>query len=141
MTRSTTLRIGDLARRTGCHVETIRYYERVGLLPRPVRSATRYRLYAPEDVRRLIFVRRARDLGFTLEEVRTLLALAVSDGDEACAEARQLAAQHLAVIRGKIADLRVLEGALSEAVRRCDAGDFPGCPLIDALSAADLSLS
>ncbi len=136
MARSATIRIGDLSRRTGCNVETIRYYERVGLLPRPPRSAARYRLYDNGDVRRLSFVRRARELGFSLEEVRALLALAVNDGEDTCAEVRRLAGGHLAEVRAKIADLRALERALSEAVRRCDAGELPGCPLIEALSAA-----
>src|SRR5260370_22519258 len=100
------IRIGDPSRQPGCNVETIRYYERVGLLPRPPRSAARYRLYETGDVRRLNFVRRARELGFTLEEVRALLALAGSDGNDTCAEVRGLAASHLAEIRAKIADLR-----------------------------------
>jgi MerR family mercuric resistance operon transcriptional regulator len=134
MARGTAIRIGDLSRRTGCNVETIRYYERVGLLPRPPRSAAHYRLYDGADVRRLSFVRRARELGFTLDEVRTLLLLAINNGDDTCAEVRRLAADHLGEIRAKIADLRALERVLSEAVRRCDAGELPGCPLIDTLS-------
>ena len=109
MAHGAAIRIGDVSRQTGCKVETIRYYERVGLLPRPPRSAARYRLYDSGDVRRLSFVRRARELGFTLEEVRALLTLAVNDGEDTCAEARRLAAGHLAEIRAKIADLRALE--------------------------------
>jgi MerR family transcriptional regulator, mercuric resistance operon regulatory protein len=130
------IHIGELSRQTRCNVETIRYYERVGLLPRPPRSAARYRLYDAADVRRLAFVRRARELGFTLDEVRALLALAVNNGEDTCAEVRQLAAGHLAEVRAKIADLRALERVLSDAVRRCDAGELPGCPVIDTLSAA-----
>jgi MerR family mercuric resistance operon transcriptional regulator len=136
MARSVEIHIGELSRQTGCNVETIRYYERVGLLPRPPRSAARYRIYDTADVRRLAFVRRARELGFTLDEVRALLALSVSNGGDTCAEVRQLAACHLAEVRAKIADLRALERVLSDAVRRCDAGELPGCPLIDTLSAA-----
>jgi MerR family transcriptional regulator, mercuric resistance operon regulatory protein len=102
MAQSTAIQIGELARRTGCDVETIRYYERVGVLPRPSRSAARYRLYDSDDVQRLTFVRRARELGFTVDEVRALLMARV----------------------------------LSEAVRRCDAGEVPGCPLIDTLTAS-----
>ena len=135
MARNATLRIGELARQTGCNIETIRYYERVGLLPHPPRSAGRYRLYETEDVRRLAFVRRARELGFTLDEVRTLLALSADHSDSTCGEVRRLAARHLADVRVKIADLRAIERALTEAVRRCDAGQPPGCPLIDTLSA------
>ncbi len=136
MLQGAAIRIGGLSRLTGCNIATIRYYERIGLLPRAPRSAARYRLYDTADVRRLAFVRRARELGFTLDEVRNLLTLAVADGEDACAEVRQLAAGHLDDIRVKIADLRALERALSDAVRRCDAGELPGCPLLDALSAA-----
>jgi MerR family mercuric resistance operon transcriptional regulator len=136
MARRADIHIGELSRQTGCNVETIRYYERVGLLPRPPRSEARYRLYDTADVRRLAFVRRARELGFTLDEVRALLALSVSDGGDTCAEVRQLAAGHLADVRTRIADLRSLERVLSDAVRRCDAGEVPGCPLIDSLSTA-----
>src|SRR5207302_137035 len=82
MAHGAAIRIGDVSRQTGCKIETIRYYERVGLLPRPLRSAAHYRLYDSGDVRRLSFVRRARELGFTLEEVRALLALAVNDGED-----------------------------------------------------------
>jgi MerR family mercuric resistance operon transcriptional regulator len=136
MALSAEIHIGELSRQTRCNVETIRYYERVGLLPRPPRSAARYRLYDAADIRRLAFVRRARELGFTLDEVRALLALAVNNGKDTCAEVRQLAAGHLVEVRAKIADLRALARVLSDAVRRCDAGELPGCPVIDTLSAA-----
>lgn len=126
--------IGELSRRTGCNIETIRYYERVGLLPAPARRS-RYRHYGAEDVGRLAFVRRARGLGFTLDEVRALLGLAAGGGG-ACAEVREIAATHLAEVRAKLADLRAMERALADAVRRCDAGETPGCPLIGVLSAA-----
>jgi MerR family mercuric resistance operon transcriptional regulator len=130
------IRIGDLSNRTGCNIETIRYYERVGLLPHPRRSPSRYRLYDSDDVRRLTFVRRSRELGFSLDEVRALLALSADRGQETCVEVRELAARHLEDIRAKIADLRAMERVLADSVRRCDAGEAPGCPLIDSLSAA-----
>lgn len=126
--------IGELSLRTGCHIETIRYYERIGLLPKPARRG-RYRRYGAEDVKRLAFTRRARELGFTLNEVRALLRLA-ADGQDACAEVRSLAAHHLAEVRAKIDDLRIMEKVLNDAVRRCDAGKAPRCPLIEALSAS-----
>ena len=91
--------------------------------------------YETEDVRRLAFVRRARELGFTLDDVRTLLALSADHSDSSCGEVRQLAARQLTDVRVKIADLRAMERALTEAVRCCDAGQLPGCPLIDTLSA------
>lgn len=127
------IRIGELSRQTGCNIETVRYYERIGLLPKPVRSAGRYRLYDSDDVGRVTFVRRARELGFSLDEVRALLALSNKSGTAACAEVRELAATHLQQVRARILDLQAMERVLKEAVRRCDAGAFPGCPLIDAL--------
>jgi MerR family mercuric resistance operon transcriptional regulator len=130
------LSIGELSRRTGVNIETIRYYERIELLPAPPRTAGGRRVYGPGDRHALAFVRRARELGFTLDEIRALLALsAVVGAREACAEVRDLAAAHLAEIRGKIADLRAMERVLANAVRRCDAGEAPGCPVLDALSA------
>lgn len=136
MARNGEIRIGELSGRTGCNIETIRYYERVGLLPPPNRSASRYRLYDSSDVRRLTFVRRARELGFSLDEVRALLALSAAEQDEACNQVRALAASHLADVQAKIVDLRTMERVLADAVRRCDEGRAAGCPLIDALSAA-----
>ena len=132
MARNAGIQIGELARRSGCNVETVRYYERIGLLPTPARTAGGYRLYA--DVRRLMFARRARELGFTLEEVGTLMALSTHNVRSACAEVRQLAADHLAVVRAKIADLQTIEGVLADAVLRYDVDELPGCPLIKTLS-------
>ena len=124
--------IGELSRRTNCNIETVRYYERIGLLPPPARRG-RYRLYGSEDVGRLAFVRRSRELGFTLDEVRALLGLAAGGGG-ACAEVRKIAAIHLAEVQAKVADLQAMERVLADAVRRCDAGETPGCPLIDVLA-------
>jgi MerR family mercuric resistance operon transcriptional regulator len=134
VTRSTAIHIGELSRRTGCNIETIRYYERAGLIPLPPRSASRYRLYDDSDVRRLAFVRRARELGFSLDDVRALLGLAADQGEGTCIGVRQLAARHLTEVRAKIADLRAIARGLEEAIQCCDAGEVPGCPLIDALS-------
>ena len=136
MAQSAGIQIGELSKRTGCNIETIRYYERIALLPVPARSAGHYRLYDTDAVQRLAFIRRARELGFTLEEIRTLLSLSVRGGAGACADVRALAESHLAEVRGKIADLRAMERVLADAVRRCAAGEVPGCPIIDALSAA-----
>lgn len=136
MARNAEIQIGELSRRTGCNIETIRYYERIGMLPRPSRSASRYRLYEAGDVRRLNFVRRARELGFSLDEVRALLVLSADTGREACVEVREVAVGHLADVRAKIADLQAMERALVHAVRRCEAGEPAGCPLIDTLSTA-----
>jgi MerR family mercuric resistance operon transcriptional regulator len=130
------LAIGALSKRTGCQVETIRYYEHVRLLPRPQRSPGGYRQYGPEHLARLAFIRRARALGFSLDEVRRLLRLA-DERRRPCAEARAVAATHLADVRAKIADLRRMERVLAETVARCDAGRGVQCPLIDALSNDD----
>ena len=129
----TAIQIGELSRRTGCNIETIRYYERIGLMPAPPRRG-RYRSYGGGDVVRLGFVRRARELGFTLNEVRALLGLAAG-GDTTCAEVRDLAAVHLKDVRARIADLKRMERVLADSVRACDAGQEPGCPLIDTLYA------
>lgn len=135
---SATLPIGELSRRSGVNIETIRYYERINMLPAPPRTANGRRVYGPVETRTLAFIRRARALGFTLDEIRALLALSVQDGRGACAEVRELAAGHLGEVRAKIADLRAMERVLADAVRRCDAGEAPGCPLIDTLSRATL---
>ena len=124
--------IGELSRRTGCNIETIRYYERIGLMPTPSRRG-RYRSYGPDDVDRLGFVRRARELGFTLDDVRALFGLAAG-GQASCAGARDLAASHLKDVRARISDLKRMERVLAETVRACEAGDATGCPLIAALS-------
>jgi MerR family mercuric resistance operon transcriptional regulator len=84
----------------------------------------------------LAFVRRARELGFTLDEVRALLVLSAANTENTCSEVREVTARHLAGVRAKIADLRAMERVLSEAVRRCNAGEAPGCPLIDTLTAS-----
>jgi MerR family mercuric resistance operon transcriptional regulator len=130
------LTIGELSRRTGVNIETIRYYERIKMVPAPPRTASGRRVYGPGQTQSLAFIRRSRELGFTLDEIRALLALSAENGQGACAEVRELAAGHLAEVRAKIADLRAMERVLADAVRSCDAGELPGCPLIDVLSAS-----
>jgi MerR family mercuric resistance operon transcriptional regulator len=129
-----TLSIGELSRLAGVNIETIRYYERIKMLPAPPRTSSGRRIFGPVETRTLAFIRRSRELGFTLDQIRALLALSAKNGQAACAEVRELAAHHLGEVRAKIADLRVMERVLADAVLRCDAGDEPGCPLIDALS-------
>jgi MerR family transcriptional regulator, mercuric resistance operon regulatory protein len=130
--------IGELSKQTGCNIETIRYYEKIGLLPTPPRSDGGYRLYGNEHTRRVQFVRRARTLGFTLEEIRRLLRLA-ADGKNTCAEAHEVASSHLDDVRKKISDLRVMEHVLVDTVRRCESGGQTTCPLIEALSVGGVS--
>jgi MerR family mercuric resistance operon transcriptional regulator len=133
VTVPTEIAIGELSRRTQCKVETIRYYERIGLLPQP-RRAGRYRRYSGDDVARLRFIRRARQLGFTLSDVRALIGLAGKSGDNARTEVRRLACTHVAEIRTKVADLQAMERILSEAICECESGRQPSCPLIEVLS-------
>lgn len=124
--------IGKLAEGSGVNIETIRYYERIGLLPRARRSGNRYRRYGVADIERLRFVRRARDLGFALEEVRALLDLD-EDPPHACRQAQKLAESHLSAVKKRIADLRRMERALTDLVGRCVKGERPRCPLVEAL--------
>ena len=135
MAPSADLQIGELSRQSGCNIERIRYYERIALLPKPARSAGGYRRYTTADVRRLVFIRRARELGFTLAAVRALIELAEIDGQGARANVRRLAESHLREVRAKIASLRAMERTLADAVRCCAAGETASCPIIDALSA------
>ncbi len=123
---------GVLSKRTGCNIETVRYYERVGLMPDPERSAGGHRLYAEEHVRRLQFIRRCRELGFTIEDIRALLNL-VDRRDYTCAEVRDITIAHVDEVRRKIEDLRRLEATMSGMIKECDGGAVPECPIIDAL--------
>ncbi len=124
--------IGALAGRSGVKIETIRYYERIGVMPKPPRSAAGYRRYTGEHLKRLIFIRRGRELEFRLDILRGLLRL-VDDHAHTCAEGRALALEHLDDIRGKIADLKRLESAMAEIAARCTGKAIPDCALVDAL--------
>jgi MerR family transcriptional regulator, mercuric resistance operon regulatory protein len=123
---------GALAAETGCNIETIRYYERIGILPPPPRSEGGHRLYGPELVSRLQFVRRARDLGFALEEIRELLGL-IEGGNYTCAQIEGIALAHVEEIRRKIADLTRLKKTLEAMAAQCSGGELPACPIVDAL--------
>lgn len=129
------MKIGALAEETGVHVETIRYYQNIGLIPKPARSHGTVRRYGEEAVDRLRFIKRAQGLGFSLDEVKLLLGLAVG---EHCAETRRLAEQKLELVEKKIADLRGIQGALNNLVRACGGGKRGcGCPIIENLSAGE----
>ncbi|VVS96006.1 helix-turn-helix domain-containing protein [Hoeflea sp. EC-HK425] len=127
------IRRSDLSRMTGCNLETIRYYENIGVMPEPPRTSKNYRAYDERHVGRLRFIMRSRELGFTLEEVRDLLAL-VDGGAQTCGEVQGLANTHLASVRAKIADLKRIEHVLSSTVAQCTGDDVPECPVIDALT-------
>lgn len=133
--RAGRLTIGALAERSGVNIETIRYYERIGLLPAPPRSAGRHRLYEEPHCRRLAFIRRARELGFSLPDVRLLLGLG-AEHDLTCGEVRALTEHHIAAIRDKVRDLKRLERILSDLAARCRSGEVPACPILEALGAA-----
>ncbi|MBN9597126.1 MAG: helix-turn-helix domain-containing protein [Afipia sp.] len=126
------LTIGALSARSGVNIETIRYYEKIGVMPSPTRSASGYRIYGPEHVRRLHFVRRGRELGFGLDELRGLLRL-VDGHTYTCEEVHALTVEHLTDIRQKIADLRRLERVMSDMAAQCTRDQVPECPIIDAL--------
>jgi MerR family mercuric resistance operon transcriptional regulator len=132
VSRGPALTIGELSRSTGVNIETIRFYEREGILPKPPRSAGGHRIYDRDQLMRLHFVRRSRELGFSLDEVRGLLQL-VAGGSYTCAEVKAVTLDHLADVRRKIADLRRLERTLAEVASKCKGGKVPDCPVIEAL--------
>ncbi len=138
-----TFKIGILARRTGTSAPTIRYYEEIGLLPRPDRRHSGQRVYGSETIERLLFIRRCRDFGFSIEQVRTLLTLG-RDGTRSCAEARDLAALHLVSVRAKLDELRKLEKSISRLVQRCESSCIGGpaadCTVLEDLAAPAGSL-
>ena len=129
--KSSLMRAG-LARATGCNPETIRYYEKIGVLPEPPRTAKGFRLYDASYVERLRFVMRMRGFGFTLEEVRGFLNL-VDGGAQTCAQVLARTNTHLAQVREKIADLKRIERVLAETAARCSGKDVPDCPVLEVL--------
>jgi MerR family mercuric resistance operon transcriptional regulator len=124
--------IGRLGTRAGVNLETVRYYERIGLMPRPPRTRGGHRVYDGLHLKRLGFIRRCRELGFSLDEVRTLLRL-VDGGDYTCAEVRALTLVHLAEMRRKISDLRRLARSLQDMADQCTGNNVPECPILDVL--------
>jgi MerR family mercuric resistance operon transcriptional regulator len=126
------LQRAEIAKRTGCNLETVRYYEKVGLLPEPPRTQGGHRAYGAEHERRLRFILRARELGFTLEEIRALLKL-VDERNAPCGQVRDVAVTHLLDVQEKIADLKRMERVLKDVVAQCADGSQPECPLIETL--------
>jgi Cu(I)-responsive transcriptional regulator len=127
------LTIGRLSEATGVKVETIRYYERAGLIAPPARTAGNYRAYAPGDLERLRFIRRTRDLGFTLEEVRAMLDLA-AQRDHSCGTIDAIATTHLDEVDRKIADLQGLRRELSAIISSCAGGTMGECRILEAFA-------
>ncbi|HVI97511.1 MAG TPA: helix-turn-helix domain-containing protein [Sphingomonas sp.] len=126
------LKRGALAKRFGCNIETIRYYETIALLGAPDRTVSGHRVYAPKDQARLGFILRARELGFSVEELRSLLSLSDSHA-YTCGDVLSITERHLGDIGKKIADLQRLERTLVDMSTRCAGGDVPDCPIMDAL--------
>jgi MerR family transcriptional regulator, mercuric resistance operon regulatory protein len=124
--------IGVLSIQTGVNIETIRYYERIALLPSPPRSAGGRRVYSDSHARILKFIRRARELGFPIADIRTLLDMAEPD-NVSCADVEKVARTHLETVRTKLADLVKLEKVLSETIDQCGTSDAPRCAVLDIL--------
>ncbi|SRR6266540_334126 len=130
------LTIGKLAAETGVKITTIRYYERTGLMLPPSRSAGRHRMYTDDQRRRLFFICKARELEFSIEEIRTLLVFA-EPGNRSCREVQHVAAAHLQKLRRKISVLAKLEALLAEALAHCSGKPSSPCPVLELLDAAD----
>ena len=128
-----TLNIGALAKATGTKVETVRWYERVGLLPAPARTSGNYRVYGAAHLGRFSFIRRARDLGFSLDQIRTLLDIA-GQHDRSCKAVDMIAREHLDEVDRKIADLQALRWELDALIGQCRHGRVAECRIIEALA-------
>jgi MerR family transcriptional regulator, mercuric resistance operon regulatory protein len=132
--------IGELSRLCGVHIETIRYYEKIGMLPAPPRTESGRRAYGPKETRILVFIRRGRELGFTLDQIRALLALG-GPGKASCAEVREIANHHIEDISAKINDLTKLARLLRKTVAQCSGGKAPDCPVLDILDVQGIGAS
>ena len=128
------LKSGDLAKQTGINVETLRYYEREGLLPKPERTESGYRQYSQMDVQKILFIKKAQELGFTLKEIKELLSLKISSGHSAL-EVKQLSLQKIQAIDAKITSLLAMEESLTCLVDACPGseGDISECPILECL--------
>ena len=124
--------IGELSRVSGVNIETIRYYERIKMLSAPQRTASGRRVYGSTELRILAFIRRSRELGFSLNEIRALLRLG-APGKASCSEVKVIATLHLEDIRAKLSDLKKLERLLAKTVARCSGKKAPNCPVLDIL--------
>ncbi|CAN4279286.1 MAG: helix-turn-helix domain-containing protein [Propionivibrio sp.] len=126
------MKISQAAEASGCHLETIRYYEKIGLLPHPTRTDSGYRAYTSADIERLRFIARGRDLGFSLEEIRSLLQLA-SDERLSCDDVDRLARTHLTDIRARQEDLRRMADELERVIISCHGGQRAECTILSTL--------
>lgn len=129
------LSIGQLATQTGTKVETVRYYEKIGLLAPPGRTRGNYRAYGDNDLARLSFIRRTRDLGFSIDQIRRLLSLS-DDGSRDCTTIDEIASTHLQEIDRKLADLAALRREIAALVASCEGGTVGECRILEALAPA-----
>jgi MerR family mercuric resistance operon transcriptional regulator len=132
--------IGELSRLCGVNIETIRYYEKIKMLPAPLRTEAGHRVYRPKETRILVFIRRGRELGFTLDQIRALLNLS-GPGRASCAEVREIAKHHIEDTSAKINDLAKLKRLLRKTVAQCSGGKAPDCPVLDILDAQGIRAS
>jgi MerR family mercuric resistance operon transcriptional regulator len=123
---------GELSKETGVNGETIRYYEKIGLVPEPERATNGYRVYGVLHLKRLSFIKRCRELGFTLKEIAALLVL-VDGGNYTCSEIRDHTVTHLKDVDDKIRDLQKMQQTLRQMVSECEGGLLPECPIVDSL--------
>jgi MerR family mercuric resistance operon transcriptional regulator len=128
----TTVAIGGLSKLTGVNIETIRYYERSGVLPKPQRDMGGRRIYKDADIRRLNFIHKCRRLGFSLKEISSLLSL-VDSGEFTCKQVHELTVHHAEQVSEKIDDLKKMETVLVDMAQKCNQGNIPDCPIIDRL--------
>ncbi|MEL6202284.1 MAG: helix-turn-helix domain-containing protein [Pseudomonadota bacterium] len=124
--------IGAMSRETKVNIETIRYYERIGIMPKPDRTEGGNRQYNHDQLKRLFFIKRCRELGFSIEEIRALLQM-VDRADFTCGEVHSMTTNHLTSVKRKISDLKRLERALKSMAAECSKGDVPDCPILDTL--------
>ena len=129
----TLMMIGDLAKRTGTKINTIRFYEEIGLMPQASRTDGGRRTYGSDEMRRLSFIRQSRELGFSTQEIRSLIALS-ADPEQDCHAAGAIAREHLATVEKRIAQLTSLRDALSEAARTCEGGRIADCRVMEAIT-------
>ena len=125
--------IGDVATKSGVSTKMIRYYEQIGLIPSPSRTDAGYRIYSERDVHTLRFIRRARDLGFSVAQLQELLAL-WSDGNRTSAEVKRIASEHIAELEQKIKELQEMREALKHLAEHCHGDDRPDCPILEDLA-------
>ena len=126
------LSIGLLSEQTDCKIETIRYYEKIGIFPKPPRTEGGHRIYSENHLKRLVFIRRGRELGFSLQDIRALLKL-IDGGDYTCSQVEAITLHHIGNIHQKILDLKKLEKILAKISSQCEGGVVPDCPILDAL--------